>query len=348
MTGNFRAVLMRLLAGTCVALLTTVAIAQPPPGAAGPPTAPPAPDPATYPVRRFDGGVVALNDVTYASQRGYRPLKLDLYLNPARTAPKALVIWLHGGAWIGGDQRGPGIAAPPFQNWPVVLASLAARGYVVAGVSYRLSGEAQFPSQIHDVKAAVRWLRANATTYGADPNRFVVWGGSAGGHLAALLGVSCNVPELEGTPVLGAETSSCVQGVVDFYAPIDFLQLDASRPAGSTAPLHSAATSAESRYLGCALLECKPAAVRLSNPIAFLDKADPPFLIMHGDADTTVPPQQSQLLHDALTAKGVKSELVPVPGLPHVFVGASEAQGRGILDKVFAFIDTTTGTTPAK
>jgi acetyl esterase/lipase len=342
----------RLLLGAFTAtlgaatLVAATASAQPPGAPQGPPSAPAAPDPATAPHRDFPGGVIALTDVTFATNRGFRPLKLDLYLNPARTPPKPLVIWVHGGGWSAGDQRGGGIAAPAYQNWPRVLAALTARGYVAAAITYRLSGEAKFPAAIYDVKAAVRWLRANAATYGIDPNRVVIWGGSAGGQLAALLGTSCQVAELEGKPVRGAEVSSCVQGVVDFYGPTDLAQMDIQAPPGPNAAGHNAPTSAESVYLGCALPACPPNQLRLANPIAFVDPSDPPFLIMHGDADTAVPPKQSQILYDALKAKGVKAELVFVPGVNHIFAGATDAQGKMILDKVFAFLDQTTGTKP--
>ena len=341
---QMRRVAHRLICASLAALIATAAAAQP---GAGPPKAPPAPDPATYPLRHFDGGVVALDDVTYAVDPGFRPLKLDLYISPVRSPPKALVIWLHGGGWVGGDQRGGGIATPAYQDWPAQLAALAARGYVVAAVSYRLSGEAKVPGAIQDVKAAVRWLRANAAVYGIDPSRFVAWGGSAGGQLAALLGTSCNVPDLEGIPVRGAETSSCVQGVVDFYGPTDLRQMDAQLPPGSK-PMHDTPTSAESHYMGCTLPECPPERLRLANPIAFVDRTDPPFLIMHGDADTAVPPKQSQILYDALEAAGVKAELIYVPGANHIFVGATDAQGKMIMDKVQGFLDQTTGTTRAK
>jgi acetyl esterase/lipase len=339
-SGLGRAFLLACAAGA----LATTAMAQPPGGQGGP-AAPSAPDPATAPHRDFAGGVTALTDVTYATNRGFRPLKLDLYLPADRARPRPLVIWVHGGGWAQGDQRGGGIATPAYQDWPAVLATLAGRGYVVAAVTYRLSAEAKFPAAIHDVKAAVRWLRANAGRFGIDPSQVVVWGGSAGGQLAALLGTSCDAPELEGTPARGAEASSCVQGVVDFYGPTDFSQMDAQRIPNGQA--HGTPTSAESAYLGCTLPDCPADKVRLANPIAFVDRSDPPFLIMHGDADTAVPPKQSQILYDALKAQGVKAELEFVPGANHIFAGATDAQGRVILDKVFAFIDQTTGARPA-
>src|SRR6185369_12270345 len=139
------------------------------------------------------GDVVGFPDLTYSSLSGYRPLILDLY-KPAKSGkPLPLVIYLHGGGWQGGHTRHSGA----FEDWPGVLASIAARGYVVASVEYRLSGEAAFPAAVQDVKAAIRWLRMHATEFGIDKARAVVWGGSAGGQLAALVGASCGVAALE-------------------------------------------------------------------------------------------------------------------------------------------------------
>jgi acetyl esterase/lipase len=143
-----------------------------------------------HPPVPFPGGVVALGDVEYSNLVGYRPLLLDLYM-PQKSTPKPLVIWIHGGGWNRGDSRTSG----PIADYPATLAALAARGYVVASVNYRLSGEAHFPAQIQDVKAAVIFLRANAAKYGIDPARVLLWGGSVGGHLAALAAASCGVAE---------------------------------------------------------------------------------------------------------------------------------------------------------
>jgi acetyl esterase/lipase len=338
--------LRRLMLAACAMLALAAPAAALAQARPGPGTAPMPPDPSTIFQRPFPGDVVGMMDITYSHITGYRPLKLDIYTTRTKAAaPKPLVIWLHGGGWNAGDQRGGAIATPAYRNWPNWLAVVASRGYVVAGVSYRFSSEAPYPAQIQDVKAAVRWLRANAATYGIDPNRVIVWGASAGGQLAAVLGTSCNAPELEGPFAKGAEGSSCVQGVVDFYGPIDFKVEDTQRlPTGIT---HDEPTSANSQYLGCAVQSCPPEKLRASNAISFIDKSDPPFLIMQGDADTLVPPKQSQMFYDALQKAGVKSELVMVPGVNHIFQGATDAQGKVIFDKVMAFLDATTGVKPA-
>ncbi|PTS76289.1 hypothetical protein DBR17_14915, partial [Sphingomonas sp. HMWF008] len=144
----------------------------------------------------FADGVIGYPDIPYQTLPGYRPLKLDLFLPPASFAaagPRPLIIYVHGGGWMAGGPR----RSAAYVDWPKVLAALAAKGYVVASVSYRFSREAPFPAAIQDVKASIRWLRARAKTYNIDPKRAAIWGQSAGGHLAALAGVSCHVAALE-------------------------------------------------------------------------------------------------------------------------------------------------------
>jgi len=289
----------------------------------------------------YPDDITGYMDVTYSVVRGYRPLKLDLYV-PAKPSSRPAVVWIHGGGWAGGNPRQP---LGPYPDWRIVLARLAGRGYVVVGATYRLSGEAKFPAAIEDIKATVRWLRANAATIGVDPNRIGVWGESAGGQLASLLGTSCGVPELEG--VKDRPVSSCVQAVVDWYGPTDFSQMDAQLIPGGLK--HDTPQSAESNYLGCQLSKCDLAKVQSANPIAYVTASTPPFLIFHGNADTAVPPKQSQILYDALRAKGVPAQLVSVPGANHMFVGATEAQYKTIVDTVFQFFDEKLGaTSPAK
>ena len=160
-----------------------------------------------YPARHVDfpRGVVGVPDLVYATLPGFRPLHLDLYLPPTGPSNKThpFVVYLHGGGWQGGHTRQSGA----FSSWPTVLASLAARGYVVASVEYRLSSEARFPAAEQDVKAAIRWLRSKASTYGIDKSRGLVWGASAGGQLAALTATSCGVAKLEpvGAPAWAGE-----------------------------------------------------------------------------------------------------------------------------------------------
>ncbi len=237
-------------------------------------------------------------DIVYA-EAGGRPLGLDLYLSGQPGRP--LIVWVHGGAWRSGSKdRCPA---------PVALRA----GFDVACVSYRLSGAAIFPAQIHDVKASVRWLRANAAKYGYDAGRIGAWGSSAGGHLVALLGTSGGVAEMEGA-VGVTGVSSRVQAVVDFFGPTDFLQMSKFP---STIP-HDAPDSPESLLVGGAIQENKDKVAR-ANPITYVTPDDPPFLIVHGDEDKLVPINQSELLLDALRKAGVDSRFQPMKGEGHGF-----------------------------
>jgi len=238
-----------------------------------------------------------------------REIVLDLFRPKAIAKPLALVIWIHGGGWATGTRANAEQA-----RW------LACNGYAVASIDYRLSDEAQFPAQIHDVKAAIRFLRANATTHQLDVNRFVAFGSSAGGHLAALAGVSGGVTSLEDPAQGNATTSSRVQAAIAWYPPTDFSAMDADIAASSacTAPgRHGEATSAESKVLGCTVAEPScAAAIAAANPLSYVDAADPPFLIMQGTEDCTVAPGQSARLRDALntTTKCAAHRLVSGAG----------------------------------
>ena len=194
--------------------------------------------PLAQPHQSYADDVIGLPEVTYQVIPDFHPLKADLYV-PPRTAPRgAAVVWVHGGGWGVGDPR-EGNGGVRYQSWPEALAALAARGHLVMAINYRFTGEAKFPAQAQDVKAAVRWLRSNAADYGADASRVIIWGGSAGGYLAALIGTSCGAAALEppapmragppGTVQIKTDMaqSDCVQGVVDWYGPIDFARMDA-------------------------------------------------------------------------------------------------------------------------
>lgn len=336
----------RMLLGACAAAALAVpAMAAQQPGAAPQgPAAPAAPDMATTPQRSFPNDIVGLMDITYARHDGFRPQKLDVYTSRTKAAAaKPLVIWVHGGGWYTGDQRGGGIATASFRDWPASLAALAARGYVVASVAYRFSGEVKYPEPIKDVKAAVRWLKTNAATYGADPNRVVIWGGSAGGHIAEVVGLSCNVAALEAPAMRNADASSCVNGVIDFYGPSDFSLVQGQLVPGAPPSRFGDLLPGASGYLGCDVVKtCTAEQLKASNPITYIDRQDPPFLIVHGDADGTVPVAQSRVLQDALVKGGVKSELMVIPKADHVFAGSDDAVGKQIMDKVNAFLDATT------
>lgn len=289
------------------------------------------------------GRAVVQPGIVFSQLSGFRPLRLDLYRPKNAAQPLPLVLWLHGGAWIVGDASGGAFAG---SDWPVTLAELAGRGYVVASLTYRLSGEALYPAQIQDVKTAIRWLRTHAAEYGIDGAHVFAMGGSAGGYLAALAGVSCGDATLDapamsaapGAPPVAAPAprSECVQGVVAFYPVTDIPTL---AKAPSTGTPNDSAASPIGRLLGCAMAACAKPLVDSASVLARIDAKDPPFLMFHGDADTLVPIDQSRALDAALKSAGVPSDLVVVPGASHVFPGLSAQAQRDILDRVWKFLD---------
>jgi acetyl esterase/lipase len=243
-------------------------------------------------------GVVAHRDLAYAPG-GHKRQKLDLYL-PRDAGSLPLIVWIHGGAFRMGSKED----RIPFE--------MLEQGYAIASLNYRLSQHALFPAQIEDCKAAVRWLRAHADTYGLDPLRFASWGESAGGHLAAMLGTAGHERRFEVGEHL--EHSSRVQAVLDFFGPTDFLQMDAHRlPEGM---VHDTADSPESQLVGGPIQEL-PAEVARANPVTYVTPQAPPFLIVHGDRDPLVPYHQSSLLVAALEAAGVPVTFYTVVGAGH-------------------------------
>jgi acetyl esterase/lipase len=223
---------------------------------------------------------------------GHERQKLDLYVPESRDELMPLIVWIHGGGWMGGSKT----RCPPLP-W-------TKKGYVVASIDYRLSQDARFPAQIEDCKAAVRWLRVHAIEYRIDPDRVVAWGGSAGGHLASLLGTAGDVCEWDkGLP----SVSSRVQAVIDWYGRADLTRV-------STDPTW--ANSPSAMLLGGCGKKVAELAKRAS-PILHVSKDDPPFLIMHGTMDTLVPFRQSQAFVGALEEAGVESHLVALEGAGH-------------------------------
>jgi len=264
------------------------------------------------PVRRW-GSVQ--RDVTYCTVDGVA-LKMDVYFpQKAQSTPLPVTVYVHGGAWVGGDKEsGAGMLA---------LDELRGRGYLVVSINYRLAPQYKFPAQIEDVKCAIRHLRANAATYGLDAQRIGVWGGSAGGHLVALLGTSDASAGLEGQGGY-AEQSSRVQAVVDLFGPADLPAFAADMGAG--AQVVFGATSKDD-----------PVLVRAS-PVTYVSPDDPPFLILQGEKDQTVPPSQSQILYARLQAAGVPATLVMVKNAGHGFqpVGGAISPTRAELARLIA------------
>jgi acetyl esterase/lipase len=228
-------------------------------------------------------------DLVYKRVNGI-VLALDLYRPEEVSSLLPVIVCVHGGHWgAGGKERCPAV-------------TLVQDGYAVASIDYRLTGTAPFPAQIEDCKAAVRWLRANASTYRLDPDHIGVWGYSAGGHLAALLGTSGGVPELEGSGD-NMQYSSQVQAVCDVAGPADL-------PAMTN--LGPKRISAIEGLLGGPLEKDKTKAIAAS-PIHYVSKDDPPFLIVHGEGDRVVPVEQSQRFYEELRKAGVNATLKILP-----------------------------------
>ncbi len=240
---------------------------------------------------------------------------LDLYL-PSTGTNLPLIVWIHGGGWLeGSKEKPPGLG-------------FLKHGFAMASINYRFSQDAIFPAQLIDCKAAIRWLRAHALENGIDPGRIGVWGASAGGHLVALLGTTGDVKEFDQGENLGV--SSRVQAVCDWFGPTDFTQMT-NYPSDIK---HDAPDSPEARLIGGPISKNIEKAER-ANPIHYITKDDPPFLIMHGDKDPAVPLEQSQLLADALQKAGVPVTFHVVPGGGH---GGDEFRTQGIREQLYDFL----------
>ena len=245
---------------------------------------------------------------------GKNPLLLDLYL-PKDVENPPLVVFIHGGGWKGGKRK------------PCRLAWVAHHGYAVASIDYRFSQEAIFPAQIEDCKTAVRWLRAHAKQYGYNAARIVVAGGSAGGHLAALMGTSGDVKQLEGAGG-HPEQSSRVDGVIDYCGPADFILRIKSEPHAT-----EQAGGGVFHLLGGKASENLELA-RLASPVTHVSPDDPPMLIFHGAKDTKVLPEQSEVLRDRYREVGLDADLQIMPEKGHGFGKRTELEER----KVLAFL----------
>ena len=243
------------------------------------------------------GGAKFKANIEYARPSG-TSLKLDLYLPATTSRPAPVIVWIHGGGWRMGDK-----SHCPF-------ASATARGYAVASLDYRLTDKAIFPAQIHDCKAAIRWLRAHAAEYGLDADHIGAVGASAGGHLVALLGTTGGMKELEGTVGDNLKYSSKVQAVADFCGPTAFT--------GETilGPIAKRERPSLDKLFGGPIADHEDLA-RLASPAVHVTKDDPPFLIVHGDQDPLVPLRQAQILDEKLTEAGVEHTLHIVKGGGH-------------------------------
>jgi acetyl esterase/lipase len=239
-----------------------------------------------------------------------RNLQVDIYSPKSIPHPLPVVLWIHGHRWSYGSKK---------QRPPV---DFVARGYIVASLDYRLSGEAPFPAAIEDCKAAVRWLRANAATYHIDPDHIGAGGHSAGGHLAALLGTSGGVASLEG----GGDNlnfSSQIQAVCDLSGPTDILRLYEGVAHATEGAGLRARTSIE-QFLGGSGEQIKARAIAAS-PITYVSSGDAAFLLIHGENDRSIPVSQSELFVSKLKAAGVDATLETAQGRGHSVGGPNFA-----------------------
>ena len=237
------------------------------------------------------------------ARRATGDLLLDLHRPGPADRPVPVVLWLHGGGWFTGDRT----LAPDLAH------HVRATGCAFASIEYRLSGQALFPAQLHDVRAAIRFLRARAGEYGLDPRAIGAWGASAGGHLAALAGLTGHLAALPGEETEG---DASVQAVAESYGPGDLAAVAAEAAARSG---RDVASSPEARLLGGPPAE-RAELARYADPLTWVRPAAPPFQISHGTADDLVSHTQSERLHEALAAEGVSSELYLLHGYRHGFL----------------------------
>jgi len=241
----------------------------------------------------------------------------DLYI-PARSSESVpVILWLHGGGWRFGDRK----LSPDLKTFA------QSSGLAVVSIDYRLSDEAKFPAPVEDVKTAVRWVRRVAEGFGFDGNRIGLWGSSAGAHLAACAALS---KENEFLGEEHTEFSSAVQAVVDGYGPTNFGQIDTDRATTPTVGTDAESVaighvlpagdpdSFESRLLGTPV-SSSPREVERADPVYYMHSGAPPFLILHGKADTFIPCQQSRYLFDSLSDAGNDATLVLFENLKHGF-----------------------------
>ncbi|GAA1659810.1 hypothetical protein GCM10009830_00970 [Glycomyces endophyticus] len=234
-------------------------------------------------------------DLTYAQIPGFRPLLLDLRV-PLGDGPFPVVVWIHGGAFLFGDRRFLPDTVPP----GAVFDALVEAGIAVATIDYRFSGEAVFPAQLDDVKAALAYLRDTAEEHHLDADRIGTWGESAGGHLAALAGL----------------TDGGIAAVVAWYPLTDLSAME---------DLHDAETPM-AKLIGGPPAEL-PALAAQASPVTHVTAAAPPFLLVHGTADEALPLSQSEVLHERLLAAGASSTFLPVEGADHIFEGHDDIAG---------------------
>lgn len=263
-------------------------------------------------------------DVAYAGVSSRQVM--DIYL-PEGEGPFPVVVLIHGGAFKMGDK---GMETRNAE-------ALVAKGYAAASINYRLSGEAKFPAQIEDCKAAVRFLRANAAKYRLNPDKIGSWGASAGGNLSALLGTSAGIAELEGTGLGNSSYSSKVIACVDWFGPINFLTMDEEASVLGFTIRTNSDLSPESQLIGKAI-QSAPELVKKANPETYITKDDAAFFIQAGSNDRNIPYTQSRNFYDALK-KVLGEDKVSFELLEGAGHGGPQFSAPENIEKVIAFFD---------
>jgi acetyl esterase/lipase len=239
---------------------------------------------------------------------------IDLYVPLNAAKPMPTILWIHGGAWEGG-----------YKNW-IDVAYLTQHGYAIASIEYRFSQTAKFPAQVVDCNEAIYFMWKNAAKYGLDTSRFVIGGASAGGHLASLIGMSANNHMASFYNDVKKESKVSLKAVLDFYGPADF-----NATHGKAVALdHDSQASVITKLLGASILD-RPDLAKIASPVTYVDKHDPPVLILHGDVDELVPFFESQLFNSWLKLAGVKSQLVKLPGIGHAGPAFSDPEHQKIV-----------------
>lgn len=259
---------------------------------------------ATSPVQKiFPAGTTFIGNVPYAGDTLQRHL-LDIYLPPKARTKNPLIIWIHGGAWMVNDKYSD------MSYMKNTIKGFIDSGYAMASIDYRYSTTAVFPAQIQDCNQAVQFLYDHAEQYKLDKNKFVLIGFSAGGHLASLLGLSNN-NDIKAFYVNAGKSRFAIKCVLDFYGPSDFIAISGNPDTSINNSRNPVAI-----LLGAMPLE-RPDLAKQASPVTYIDKNDPPFLIVQGEKDESVPNTQSRFLSAWLTQAGVKNELIMVPNAPH-------------------------------
>ena len=249
-------------------------------------------------INLFPNGTILNANLPYNNDSLDKHL-LDIYLPANAKGKLPLVILIHGGGWLSNDKYAD------IGYMKKTVAEIVSRGFALASIDYRFSTQAVFPAQIQDCNRAVSFLYDNADKYGLDKKRFAVMGFSAGGHLASLLGLSKN-NNVETFFMPGSNKSFSIKAVIDFYGPTELILFPGSNDEKSP----------ESLLIGAAPL-ARPDLAKAASPVTYVDKNDPPFLIIHGEKDELVSTKQSQLLSAWLNVAGVQNELIIVKDAPH-------------------------------